>query len=93
MNSSFSFNDKDGQMKDPKMDARLLEQLMRLEKEHSMMLNSLKQQRLAATRWMKRQQVRLTAQAVEIQKERAVIAQCIDYDERALNEAMKNIPE
>ena len=67
-------------------DPALMEALLRVEREHSMMLESLKQQRLAATRWMTRQQVRLMAQAVEIQKERALIAAVVERDRRILKE-------
>jgi hypothetical protein len=74
-------------------DPALMEQLLRLEREHGVMMESLKQQRLAATRWMTRQQVRLVAQAVEMQNERRVIATVVERDLRVLSEVLAMMPK
>lgn len=74
-------------------DPALMEQLLRLEREHGVMMESLKQQRLAATRWMTRQQVRLMAQAVEMQNERRLIASVIERDLRVLSEVLAMMPK
>ena len=84
---------RDGKSKFSRGDPALMEQLMRLEREYSVVMESLKRQRLSAMRWMTRQQVRFMAQAVEMHKERLQIAKVIELDLRVVEDICDSFPQ
>jgi hypothetical protein len=56
------------------------EQLERIQKEYEQAAEAMQKQKADAKRWLLRQQVRLQAQAVEVQWERASIAEILTED-------------
>lgn len=59
-------------------------QLERLQQEHDTAVAAMQKQKADAKRWLHRQQVRLQAQAIEVQWERAAIGEILMEDYRQL---------
>lgn len=59
-------------------------QLERIQREHEVAVAAMQKQKADAKRWLLRQQVRLQAQAVEVQWERSAIAEILQEDCAAL---------
>ncbi len=66
-------------------------QVEKLERDYRASLDSLERQKSEAKRWLLRQQVRLQAQAEEVQREKAAIAEILEADMTDLHLLLKQI--
>ncbi len=60
-----------------------------MDKQYQLGLESLKLQKINATKWMKRQKLRLEAQAIEMQNEKTYVSNILENEISDLQEIIK----